>query len=50
MPGLSLTLAQAAKLFGIPPETCSRILAQFAEEGLLSLTIDRRYIVRIERP
>jgi Crp-like helix-turn-helix protein len=50
MPGLSLTLAQAAKLFGIPPETCSRILAQFAEEGLLCLTINRQYIVRIERP
>jgi DNA-binding IclR family transcriptional regulator len=50
MPGLSLTLAQAAKLFGVPPEVCSRILAQFAEEGLLSLTINRRYTLRIQRP
>ncbi len=50
MPGLSLTLAQAARLFGIPPEACSRILAKFAEEGLLSLTINRRYILRIQRP
>ena len=50
MPGLSLTLAQAAKLFGVPPEVCSRILAQFAEEGLLSLTINRHYTRRIQRP
>ena len=50
MPGLSLTLAQSARLFGIPPEACSRILAKFAEEGLLSLTINRRYILRIQRP
>jgi hypothetical protein len=50
MPGLSLTLGQASKLFGIPPETCARILAQFAEEGLLCLTINRRYALRIQRP
>ena len=50
MPGLSLTLGQAAKLFGIPPETCARILAQFAEEGLLCLTINRRYALRMQRP
>jgi hypothetical protein len=50
MPGLSLTLAQAARLFGISPEASSRILAQFAEEGLLSLSNDRRYILRLERP
>ena len=50
MPGLSLTLAQAAKLFGISPEASSRILAQFAEEGLLSLSSSRRYIRRFERP
>jgi len=50
MPGLSLTLGQAAKLFGIPPETCARILAQFAEEGLLCLTINSRYALRIQRP
>ena len=50
MPGLSLTLAQAAKLFGISPEASSRILAQFAEEGLLSLSNSRRYILRFERP
>ena len=50
MPGLSLTLAQAARLFGISPEASSRILAQFAEEGLLSLSNSRRYIRRIDRP
>ena len=50
MPGLSLTLGQAAKLFGIPPETCARILAQFAKEGLLCLTINSRYALRIQRP
>jgi Crp-like helix-turn-helix domain len=50
MPGLSLTLAQAAKLFGLPPEACSRILGQFADDGLLSLTINRRYALRIQRP
>ena len=50
MPGMSLTLGQAAKLFGLPPEACSRILAQFADDGLLSLTINRRYALRIQRP
>ena len=50
MPGLLLTLPQASKLFGIPLEACSRILAQFAEEGLLSLTPNRRYMLRIRRP
>jgi hypothetical protein len=50
MPGLSLTLAQAAKLFGISPEASSRILAQLAEQGVLSLSSTRRYVLRPERP
>jgi hypothetical protein len=35
MPGMSLTAAQASRLFGLPHETCSRILDELAGAGLL---------------
>ena len=44
MPGLSLTLAQAARLFGISHQTCSRILLRFTEQRLLCLRRDSRYV------
>lgn len=38
MPGLRLTLSQAARLFSIDPERCERVLAALVEEGHLAST------------
>lgn len=43
MPGLSLTSAQASKLFGISPDVCASILSHLIEEGVLRLKRDGRY-------
>jgi hypothetical protein len=40
MPGVSLTLAQARRLFGIPLDACNRILNQLADEGMLRRRLD----------
>lgn len=50
MPGLTLTLAQAGKLFGISSEACSRIFSQLSEEGLLHPSRNGGYARRFERP
>ena len=47
MPGLSLTSAQASKLFGISPDVCADILGNLCEAGMLSLNGDRRYSHRL---
>ena len=43
MPGTSLTLAQAAKLFGVPSEVCDRILISLIRDGRLRRTQDGRF-------
>jgi hypothetical protein len=43
MPGLVLTLEQAARLFGIGFEACGRILREHIERGQLRLTADAHY-------
>ena len=35
MPGLTLTLPQAARLFSLEPELCARVLRALVVEGLL---------------
>ncbi len=47
MPGLSLTLVQASKLFGISPDVCAGIPAHLIEEGVLRLNSDGRYACRL---
>jgi hypothetical protein len=47
MPGMRLTLAQAARFFGVPAETCSRILSRLMDDGHLHLTLDGRYVSRL---
>jgi DNA-binding IclR family transcriptional regulator len=42
-PGLSLTLAQARRLFGLEPETCQRLLGALLNERVLTVTPDGRY-------
>jgi hypothetical protein len=50
MPGLSLTLPQARRLFGLPQEACARILGGLAREGLLRYRPDGSYARRDQRP
>jgi hypothetical protein len=38
MPGLSLTLPQAVRLLGVPPEMCLRVLTTLVARGLLRVT------------
>jgi hypothetical protein len=43
MPGTSLTLPQASKLFGVPIEVCDRILVTLVRDGRLHRTKDGRF-------
>ena len=47
LPGLSLTLAQAAKLFGIAPEACSRLLMRLSDRHAVLVRSDGRYVLRV---
>ena len=49
MPGMSLTLTQAAALFGISREAGSRILMGLAEERVLRLRNDGRYVLHADQ-
>lgn len=43
MPGLSLTLPQARRLFGVPMDACDRILNRLTDEGILRRRLDGRF-------
>jgi hypothetical protein len=43
MPGLSLTLAQAVRLFSVPQGPCERILSVLVKDGAVSLRNDGSY-------
>ena len=43
MRGFSPTLEQAARLFDLPQEECSRVLTSLASEGFICRTADGRY-------
>ena len=45
MPGMSLTLSQATTLFGISRDAGSRILMGLAEQRVLRLRNDGRYVL-----
>jgi hypothetical protein len=47
IPGMRLTLGQAARFFGLPADVCSRILSRLMDEGQLHLTLDGRYVSRL---
>jgi hypothetical protein len=49
MPGLSLTLVQAAKLFGVSLDAGARILLRLTEERRLQLRSDGRYMLLTEQ-
>jgi hypothetical protein len=46
MPGTSLTLPQAARLFGVPIDVCDRILVSLVKDGRLRRTQDGRFRLR----
>ena len=46
MRGLSLTMAQARRLFHLPHEECLEIFRQLLQEGFLVLCADDRYRLR----
>jgi hypothetical protein len=43
MPGTSLTLPQAARLFGLRPDICGRLFGELIRDGKLTLATDSRY-------
>lgn len=43
MPGTSLTLPQASRLFGLRHDICGRIFAELIRDGKLTLAADSRY-------
>lgn len=43
MPGLALTLQQAARLFGLSTDLCAGILSQHIRQGRLRLTTSLHY-------
>lgn len=46
MPGTSLTLPQASRLFGVPLDVCDRILVNLVKDGRLHRTQDGRFRLR----
>lgn len=43
LPGLSLTMDQARRLWGLEPQSCQRLLSRLVKSGILSLTPDGTY-------
>ena len=43
MPGLTLSIAQAARLFSLPSSTCARVFGELIEGHRLRLAIDGEY-------
>ena len=48
MPGLSLTLGQASKIFGLPPDIVSRIFERLTEAHVLRQRTDGQFTLRVE--
>jgi hypothetical protein len=46
MPGLGLTLAQAARLFGLDPTTCEAVLQRLVTEQSVYQMRDGRFVAR----
>ncbi len=46
MPGLSLTLAQAQRLWGIDRRTCERVVVTLVARGFLRKKADGRFVRR----
>ncbi len=45
MPGLSLTMPQAAYLLGLSPDVCASVLEALVRQGVLRRTMHGRFIL-----
>lgn len=43
MPGLTLSITQAARLFSLPSNACARVFGELIDDDLLRATTDGRY-------
>ena len=50
MPGLSLTLPQAQRLFGLRSDICVRVLAVLVDRAILRRDLNNTYVVNGHRP
>lgn len=50
MPGLSLTLAQAKRLFGLRDDICARVLTTLIDRAVLRRDPNGAYVVNGHRP
>jgi hypothetical protein len=46
VPGLALTTDQASRLFDVPPDLCARLLESLAQQGVIYVRPDGRFIAR----
>ena len=46
MPGMSLSVKQAARLFGVPEDVCAYVLSQLVEQQLLRVVPGGRCMLR----
>jgi hypothetical protein len=49
IPGVSLTLAQAGRLFGLSADVCEQVLSSLVREGVIAITSDQRYAIAPNR-
>jgi hypothetical protein len=50
MPGLSLTLVQAQRLWGLDRRTCTQVMTKLVQDGFLRQRPDGSYVRRGARP
>lgn len=50
MPGLHLTLAQAARLWGLTPDVCATVLRALVAEGTLTCTREVHFVATATAP
>ena len=48
--GVSLTQAQAQRLFGLSSEACEAVLSSLVTDGVIAMTGERRYAIAPKRP
>lgn len=44
VPGLALTPDQASRLFQVPPDVCGRLLNSLAQQGVIQMRPDGRFV------
>jgi len=44
VPGIALTTQQASRLFNLPADTCERLIASLAQQGVVEIRPDGRFV------